>query len=182
MVSNLVKDVVKDCLDSRNGVKQVFVLTHNIYFHKEVTFKGNRENISGKESFWLVKKIDKESKIEKCDTNPVKTTYELLWRELDDLSKVNKATIHNTLRRILEYYFNIIGGMNYEKCISEFEGEEKQICKTLVSWINDGSHFINDDLVVDSEPDIIEKYVKVFELIFEKLGHENHYKMMMRVD
>lgn len=180
MVSNLVKGVIKDCLTDNNGVKQVFILTHNIYFHKEVTFKGNRDNTSSKETFWLVRKVNKESSVTKCESNPVKTTYELLWRELDDISNVNKATIHNTLRRILEYYFNIIGGMSYEKCISEFEGEEKQICKTLVSWINDGSHFINDDLVIDSEPDIIEKYVRVFELIFTKLGHESHYKMMMK--
>jgi wobble nucleotide-excising tRNase len=48
------------------------------------------------------------------------------------------------MRRILEYYFNIIGGLDYEKSINEFDGEEKIIFKSLFSWINDGSHFIND--------------------------------------
>ena len=52
----------------------------------------------------------------------------------------------------------------------------------MISWINDGSHFINDDLVVDSEPENVSKYLKVFQLIFERLGHESHYKMMIKND
>lgn len=178
VVSNLIKEVVADCLNKNNGIKQLFILTHNVYFHKEVTFKGGRETASNKESFWIVGRLNNITKIAKHPHNPIKTTYELLWRELDDLEQINKATIHNTLRRILEYYFKIIGGIDYEKCINRFEGEEKIICKSLVSWINDGSHFINDDLVVYVEPESIEKYMLVFKSVFVKMGHESHYNMM----
>lgn len=181
IVSNLIKEIVADCLNGRKGIKQVFVLTHNIYFFKEVTFKGGRETKTKRETYWLVRKIENQSKIIEHSDNPIQTTYELLWRELDDLEQVNKATVHNTLRRILEYYFKIIGGIDYEKCVNNFEGEEKIICKSLVSWINDGSHFINDDLVVYVEPESIEKYLNVFKHIFEKMGHESHYKMMMKI-
>ena len=182
IVSHLVKDIVNDCNDNKNGVKQVFVLTHNIYFHKEVTFRGNRENLKQHEKFWLVKKINEMSTIELHTENPIQTTYEMLWRELDNLEGVNKATIFNTLRRILEYYFNIIGGLNYEKCIHSFDGEEKLVCRALVSWINDGSHFINDDMMMYVEPESIEKYLEVFRLIFDNMGHLNHYNMMMKIE
>lgn len=181
IVSNLIKEIISDCLNGRNGIKQLFILTHNVYFFKEVTFKGSRESKTKKETYWLVRKIENQSKIVQHDDNPIQTTYELLWRELDDLEQVNKATVHNTLRRILEYYFKIIGGIDYEKCVNNFDGEEKIICKSLVSWINDGSHFINDDLVVFVEPESIEKYLNVFKLIFVKMGHESHYKMMMKI-
>ena len=30
------------------------------------------------------------------------------------------------------------------------------------------------------ESDTLENYLRVFRLIFDKMGHENHYKMMMR--
>ena len=182
IVSHLVKDIVNDCNNNKNGVKQLFVLTHNIYFHKEVTFRGNRENLKQHEKFWLVKKINEVSSIESYTENPIQTTYEMLWRELDSLHDVNKATIFNTLRRILEYYFNIIGGMDYEKCIHSFDGEEKLVCRALISWINDGSHFINDDMMVYVEPESIEKYLNVFKSIFDKMGHLNHYNMMMRIE
>ena len=182
IVSHLVKDIVNDCNDNKNGVKQVFVLTHNIYFHKEVTFRGNRENLKQHEKFWLLKKINEMSTIELHTENPIQTTYEMLWRELDNLEGVNKATIFNTLRRILEYYFNIIGGLNYEKCIHSFDGEEKLVCRALVSWINDGSHFINDDMMMYVEPESIKKYLEVFRLIFDNMGHLNHYNMMMKIE
>jgi len=181
IVSNLTKELIRDAKGGTNGIKQIFILTHNVYFFKEVTFRGGRDREWREETFWIVRKLNDKTQITKYKKNPIKTTYELLWRELDDIAKINSATIFNTLRRILEYYFNILGGLDYEDAISKFEGGEQIICKSLVSWVNDGSHFINDDLVVDAEPENVEKYLKVFELIFDKMGHENHYKMMMNM-
>jgi wobble nucleotide-excising tRNase len=179
IVSNLTKELLRDAKNGTNGIKQIFILTHNVYFFKEVTFKGGGNNKWKEEAYWIVRKLDNRTQIIEHEKNPIKTTYELLWRELDDIEKINTATIFNTLRRILEYYFNILGGLDYEKAISKFEGEEQIICKSLISWVNDGSHFINDDLVVDAEPENVEKYLKVFELIFEKMGHKSHFEMMM---
>jgi wobble nucleotide-excising tRNase len=180
VVSNLIKKITKDAREKRNGIKQVFVLTHNVYFFKEVTFKGNRSNKWKEEAFWLVRKFKNQSRIVEHEENPIKTTYELLWRELDDPWKINTATIFNTMRRILEYYFNILGGLDYEDAISKFEGEEKVIFKSLLGWVNDGSHFINDDLAVTVDHDDIQKYLSVFKEIFKRMGHESHYKMMMK--
>ncbi len=181
IVSNLTKELVQDMRNGNNGIKQIFILTHNVYFFREVTFRGNGNNKWKEEAYWIVRKLNNITQITEYDNNPIKTTYELLWRELDDIEKINSATIFNTLRRILEYYFNILGGLDYEDAISKFEGEEQIICKSLISWVNDGSHFINDDLVVDAEPENVEKYLKVFELIFDKMGHKSHYKMMMNI-
>lgn len=182
IVSHLVKDTIQDCNNNRNGIKQVFVLTHNIYFHKEVTFRGSRDHLKLHEKFWIISKMNEKSYIKEYPENPIQTTYELLWRELDSFEEVNQATIFNTLRRILEYYFNIIGGLDYERCIHSFEGEEKLVCKSLVSWINDGSHFVNDDMLVYIDESSIEKYLYVFKKIFDKMGHLNHYNMMMKID
>ena len=182
IVSNLIKEVIADCRNKKNGIKQVFILTHNIYFHKEVTFKGSRTGQWKEESFWIVQNLNNQSNIIKHDENPIQTTYELLWREIKNTDQINKATIFNTLRRILEYYFKIIGGLDYEKSIDEFEGEEKIIFKSLFSWLNDGSHFINDDLVIYAEPENIEKQLNVFKEIFIKLKHESHYNMMMGIE
>lgn len=179
IVSNLVKNIIKDCMENKEGIKQVFISTHNLYFYKEIVFRGNRESKTKDETYWIVRKKDEVSAIDKYEGNPVQTTYELLWRELDDPTLSSKASIFNTLRRILEYYFNILGGLNYEECINKFEGEEKLLCKSLISFINDGSHFISDDFIFCIEDDDIDKYLKVFKLIFQKMGHESHYNMMI---
>jgi len=182
IVSTLVRSVLRDCKENRNGVQQVFLLTHNVYFHKEVSFLGSRETYSPNVvAFWVVRKIGNITRIDYRDRNPIQTSYELLWSELQNTEGQHRVTIFNTLRRILEYYFNIIGGMKYEECIDEFEGEDKLICKALISCINDGSHFITDDYTMCFEASADEHYVRVFRLIFEKTGHGNHYRMMMRM-
>lgn len=98
----------------KNNIEQVFILTHNVYFYKEITYKGARDNKKSCEKYYVVSKKDEVSDIALHDENPIKTTYQLLWKELQ-LNTKNKATIYNTMRRILEYYFNYVGNKNYEK-------------------------------------------------------------------
>ena len=180
IISTLVRTILKDCKDGNNGIKQIFILTHNVYFHKEVSFLGSRRKYpTTMTAYWVVKKTNNISSIIFHEENPIQTSYELLWAELKDVDTHQRVTIFNTLRRILEYYFNVIGGMDYEKCIDQFEGEDKIICKALISCINDGSHFISDDFVMCYETAAMENYLRVFKLIFEKLEHGSHYRMMM---
>ncbi len=181
IVSTLVKAIINDCLNGNYLIEQVFVLTHNIYFHQEISFKGLRDNISvTKEKFWIIKKINNSSKFIGSQENKIKTSYQLLWQEIKNPSLVNNSTIFNTLRRILEYYFKIIGDINYEACIDGMDGENKFICKALLSFINDGSHTINDDFVISYDFDDITKYLSVFEKVFRITEQGAHYDMMMK--
>ncbi len=63
---------------------------------------------------------------------------------------------------------------------SKFSGKDKIICNTLLSWVNDGSHYAHDDLYMSIDDSTVDTYLKVFRAIFEKSGHAAHYKMMMR--
>lgn len=180
IVSTLVKNIISDCLAGNNLIEQVFIMTHNIYFHQEIAFKGARQNRSSKtECFWTIRKKNNVSNIELSEDNLIQTSYELLWQEIKDTSKSSSVTIFNTLRRILEYYFNIIGKIDYEKCINNMDGEDKILCKSLLAFINVNSHIVNDDFVIIYDEDTISKYIKVFEKIFEITGHKAHYDMMM---
>ncbi|WP_430609784.1 AAA family ATPase [Enterococcus sp. DIV0876] len=100
-------------------------------------------------------------------------------REYDEHYNNSSATCFNSMRRVLEHYFQLLGGKNYEKCIDEFEGEDKIVCNALISVINDGSHYVNDDFVIQFDSDSIQRYKEVFKQVFEKLGQLDHYEMMM---
>jgi wobble nucleotide-excising tRNase len=130
------------------------------------------------ETFWVVRKSGLVSKIEKHDSNPIKTSYELLWAEVRKPDRSNLA-IQNTLRRILENYFKILGGVDPDKICAMFEGKDKLICKPLFSWVNAGSHYAHDDLYLSVDNIMVETYLNVFKAIFDKSGHSAHYKMMM---
>ena len=139
IVSYLVRDIIAQCLDGGN-IKQVFVLTHNIYFHQEIAFKGARKNNKEtKERFWVLRKVNEDTSIADYQDNQINSSYELLWREYKN-PNIESALICNTMRRILEHYFNVIRHKNYEKIINMFEGQDRIICKALLPYINTGSH------------------------------------------
>lgn len=166
-------------MDKAITIKQIFVLTHNVYFHKEVSYNSKRKNVAmNEETFWIVRRPGLISKLEKHSTNPIRTSYELLWAEVRKPERSNLA-IQNTLRRILENYFKILGGIEFDELCKMFEGREMIICKSLCSWVHDGSHYAHDDLYVSIDDSMVENYLKVFRAIFVKSGHLAHYKMMM---
>lgn len=181
IISSLIRDLIEDVRNNKGNIKQVFILTHNIYFHKEVTFnsKRNGNSLLNEETFWLVKKSENESVVEKQQNNPIKTSYELLWAEVRNENR-SKVTIQNTLRRILENYFRLLGGIPLENLYKKFEGEDKIICKALCSWIHDGSHNAFDDhYYTPLDNASIDKYLEVFKRIFENCNQIAHYNMMM---
>lgn len=179
LVSSLIKGLFDEIRNGNGQIKQIFVLTHNVYFHKEVTFNPKRGDKTLKdETFWTVRKSNQLSIINKHVTNPIKTSYELLWSEVKITDRSN-LSIQNTLRRILENYFKILGGIDPNSICDFFDGKEKLICNSLFSWVNDGSHSAHDDLFVSIDESAIDNYLRVFQQIFIKTGHEAHYKMMM---
>lgn len=180
IVSNLMKGIFEEARKRTGTTKQVFVLTHNVYFHKEVSFNVDRPR-GGKrndETFWTVRKANQVSKIKSHETNPIKTSYELLWLEVKNSERDN-LSIQNTLRRILENYFKILGNVDPDKICAHFDGKEKLICRSLFSWVNDGSHFAHDSLYVSIDTSMVDAYLSVFKRVFEKTKHMAHYEMMM---
>lgn len=176
IVSSLIKRVF-DNVRSNGLIKQVFVLTHNVYFHKEITFNNKRNQILNEETFWMVKKTSNGSTIEKCSENPVRSAYELLWSDIRTNNQ-SSLTIQNTLRRILENYFTMWGGMSKDAICDLFEGNEKLICQSLFAWVNDGSHSIHDDLYINHGQQTNDSYLAVFKEIFNRSGQLGHYQMM----
>lgn len=179
VVSTLIRRLCEDVRTGAINIKQLFVLTHNVYFHKEVTF--NKQRGDGKlkeETFWTVRKLGGESTISSHASNPIKSSYELLWQEVRERRQGN-LSIQNSLRRILESYFKILGGIDLDKIHERFEGNEKLACRALMSWVNDGSHSAHDDLYVAVEDQTIDIYLEVFRKIFDGQGHIEHYNMMM---
>ncbi len=102
----------------------------------------------------------------------------MLWAEVRKPERSNLA-IQNTLRRILENYFKILGGIELDQLCDKFDGREKIICKSLASWVHDGSHYAHDGLYVSIDDSMVENYLKVFREIFVKERQIEHYKMMM---
>lgn len=179
IVSTLIRKLCDDIRAGATTIKQVFLLTHNVYFHKEVTFQKSRGNGTLKdETFWTVRKSNDQSEIAKHSSNPIKSSYELLWLDVRE-GRSGNLSIQNSLRRILETYFKMLGGIDLDKIHERFEGNEKLACRALLSWVNDGSHSSHDDLYIAVDESTVALYLEVFRKIFDGEGHIEHYNMMM---
>lgn len=182
IVSSLVKDIIHKIKNDDNfPVKQLITLTHNIYFHKEASFISGKFQERAHVKFWILKKTNEISTVQSHGPiNPISSSYELLWRELEQ-PNISSISLQNSMRRIIENYFRIYGGIQDEDIYSQFDDpQEKMVCRSLICWINDGSHCIPDDLYIEDQFSSTNEYRSVFKAIFEKTGHLSHYEMMMR--
>lgn len=181
IVSSMVKSLIKDVREGTSDVEQIFILTHNVFFHKEASFVDGRTKVFNDVNYWIISKDNNISAIRSFEkNNPIKTSYELLWQELKTNTNASLVTTQNVMRRIIENYFSILGKNIDERIINSFgTTEDRMICRSLISWINDGSHSIPDDLYIDSYTDSIDRYKEIFKEIFIKMDHKAHYDMMM---
>ncbi|WP_394129505.1 AAA family ATPase [Shewanella maritima] len=130
------------------------------------------------ESFWQVKKLEQGSTVVRCQSNPIRSAYELLWEDIK-CGNISSVNLQNSLRRILENYFKIWAGMSKDEFCALFDGRDKLICQSLFSWVNDAPHSIHDDLYINHGEQTNEAYLRVFRDIFDKAGQLGHYDMMV---
>lgn len=181
VVSSLVREMADMARSGKGPIKQIILLTHNVYFHKEVTFAKGGGGLPAS-AFWVCRKRGGvTSFIAHQNVNPVKSSYQLLWHEIRK-PEGNSLTLPNTMRRIFESYFKLLGGFDVDKACDGLVGNEKLAARALLSWANDGSHAVHDDLymVPDEYADAL--YMSVFRRVFENLQQSGHYRMMMGED
>lgn len=184
LISALLRDLFRDIYDGNSTIKQLFILSHNSYFFKEVSYKQGLNK--KKTGYWMIQKVNNESRIKQYDNNPVNSTYEMLWDEVKnanaDPETCNSIALSNTMRRILEHYFALLGGEDLSKIHLKFQDGERQVFKSLISWANAGSHSTFDDYSATPNLYSVERYLKVFRELFEATGQIAHYNMMMEID
>ena len=212
IVSAQIRKMIEVCrnnADNRNPVvsgnfiKQIFILTHNAYFHREVTYAyANRYDFV---SFYLIRKTDNKSSIRLCDcpnpdcpsermnVNPVKNSYAALWDEYKDAS--SGIPLMSIIRRILEYYFlQLCGyeGSDLRKRILEenkdafthddFGNEDYskfELASAMLSYIAANSSGINDGMHYVDDCIDVKQCRDTFQMIFHHMGQDQHYEMMM---
>lgn len=196
LIQNLVEykyDKTIQTLNNKNyksefkneNLSQVFILTHNIYFFKEVSFE--RRKFCKDMSFYIVKKQNGNTVVEYHGNNPIKDDYTLLWDEIKkykDDSNASSIFISNTMRRIIESYLNFVcANDDVWSVLSEFDTKSDDYIAvySLLTEINDSSH-----CVIPSTNEYYQRLSAInpsvlysaFEKVFSKIG-ESHYKFMM---
>lgn len=179
IVSSLVRELAYEVRKGKYKIKQLIVLTHNITFHREVTYIRANEGNS-KTSYYLIKKLNGYSIIEHCSKNPISSTYELLWQNLF-CNDCNPMTAQNISRRIIETFFNLVGISDVNEIILRMKSPDREIAQSLMSWANAGSHNALDegDIVVNTN-ESTEAYKNILKKIFTESDYKAHYEEMIK--
>jgi wobble nucleotide-excising tRNase len=185
VVSSLLRRYLDEIRSGEGNIVQLILLTHNSYFHKQIAIVEGRNQLRADTAFWILRKGRKWTSIESYgNENPISSTYELLWKELRSEDNKSSVLLKNAMRRILEYYFTVFGQFsNIKNLPDKFKTiEEQLICKSLISWVHDGSHDIADEIHVSDNDDTVQRYKHVFQAIFDSNGQLGHYKQMMGIE
>lgn len=213
IVSAIIREMISICFnngsaskqDAPRYIKQIFVLTHNAFFHKEVSY--NRLKYYHCVNFYLIQKKRNVSTVKLCvkqDVNsdtpaieknftPVRDAYAALWKEYKEAT--SSTVIMRTARQILEYYFIQISGYEGQtltdrimKQKDEFleiapdgtENREKQhLLNALLRYIGAENQRFNDGLDYVEDTESVEQIRHTFKLIFDVMEQSQHYDMMM---
>jgi len=188
IVATLIRRLIWDMSKPGTSIQQLFVSTHNLYFHKEVTYNRNwPKGMAKSTKYWITRKTHSYSDIVPYEKNPVKSTYEALWEEVrrahENPAVAEQTSLQNTMRRILEHYFTFYGDISFQNLPMQLKTEDASIARALLSWVNDGSHSSFDDFsYTPPMSDGIQRYLNIFALIFDSTGHKAHYNMMMKIN
>lgn len=178
VVSSLVRKLAQEARRGGGTTEQLIVLTHNITFHREITYVRVGEG-DKRTSYYAIRKAGGHSVVEYCTKNPVSSTYEMLWEDLCR-PDCNALTAQNVSRRITETFFRLVGVPDTDKIIAEMESPDREIARSLMLWANAGSHSAFDDETFVNTSETTNAYRKALRLLFEKANYGSHYDEMTK--
>ena len=213
IVSSLVREMIEVCHNNvdyegdqvlSDYIKQIFILTHNAYFHNAITYDQVHHYLPV--SFYLIEKQNNVSTTRLCvdqnpkepaykmNFNPVQNAYAALWSEYKEVT--SSTAILNVIRRILEHYFLqlcVYDGQDLIKRVLN-DNRDKFICQitdghpdcsqyhlatAMLSYLGAHSNHISDGLNYVEDCTDIDQYRATFKMVFELMDQSQHYNMMM---
>lgn len=211
VVGALVRDMIAICNPDyvtkehpKDYIKQLFILTHNAFFHQEVTY--NQEQHYRFVSFFEIVKIDNSSDVIPCiqknretpsiieNRNPIQNSYAALWDTYKEVSSPN--TLVNVIRQILDYYFlqlcgysgvdikDIILKQHRKDFVKKLpDGTEDysdlHMASSLLQYLCTSNDRISDGLNFIHASIDTDSCRRIFESIFRHMGQGQHFDMMM---
>ncbi|QES91050.1 AAA family ATPase [Rhizosphaericola mali] len=175
-------------LFKNDNILQVFLLTHNIYFYKEVTF--DKRPICTDYWHYKISKLNNKSSVSGSYNKAILDDYSLMWATIKEVkanlpgnSSLN-IMISNSMRRIIESYVSFIGygRDSWASIVNNNQTTPGYYIKcAFISTINDESHKVAalDSIyyqkIIAENPQTL---FDVFAEIFRTIGKE-HYEMLM---
>ena len=172
-VFNISQLIKKHFFESEN-FKQIFILTHSLYFFHELWKYVKKEE---RKLFRIIKSAVNKSKIVVLKPDEIQNDYQAYWQILKDhdSSDASDALLANSMRNILEYFFGFIEKSKFNEAMNKINDGKYSY---FIRYIDRESH---SDLTNISDTKEIDPLIfkEAFKKIFKEAGYEEHYSKMM---
>lgn len=175
-VYDIASLIYRRVLNPKERFKQVFILTHNLFFFHEML-----KNLKRGDDFSLFRITKAEyTAVIPMKASDVQNDYQSFWQTIRDAQegRTSASVIPNMMRNILEYYFNFVHRQEALAEALQALADEDTAFRALYRYVNRESHSdaINLTDFGEIEP---AHYIERFRQVFVRTGFEEHYLKMM---
>ena len=124
-----VGQLIRSVFFRSDRVKQVFVLTHSLYFFYELT-DPNHERRKEHQKLFRMWKSSSGSRIREMKYEEIQNDYQAYWSVVNDQDQP-PALVANCMRNIVEYFFGVCQKKTFEQRISDARVAEWKVSGLL---------------------------------------------------
>jgi wobble nucleotide-excising tRNase len=170
------KETKNDITKWNYQYEQVFILTHSLYFFYEITETKHNDREEMQKLLRLTKN-ESGSNFITMRYEEIQNDYQAYWFIIKD-SKQPAALIANSMRNIIEYFFNFVE----KKDLNNFFLQEplrNNRFQAFYRYINRESHSLGQNIFDFKEFNYTD-FKDAFAELFKVAGYEAHYKKMIK--
>lgn len=171
-ISRLIKNVFFDT----RSFKQIFILTHSLYFFYELVYMDKEKRNEYQKLFRIVKNLE-GSYFENLGYSDIQNDYQAYWNVIKD-RKQHPALIANSMRNIIEYFFGFVEKQELNNVFQKNELKQNRF-EAFNRYINRESHSISQN-IFDIKEFNYDDFYEAFKLVFTLSHYEKHYLKMIK--
>ncbi|WP_315917881.1 AAA family ATPase [Vibrio fluvialis] len=172
-----IGQLIKNDFFNGDGVEQVFVLTHSLYFFYELV-DSNHKRRKENQSLYRLSKNTKGTTIETMKYEEVQNDYQSYWSVINDKDQP-AALIANCMRNVVEYFFNFVQKSDLSNVMQKQELQDVKY-QAFIRYINRESHSLGQNIIDFKEFDY-GAFREGLRLLFEITGYPEHYQKMSQI-
>lgn len=169
-----IGQLIKKYFINNATYKQVFVLTHSLYFFYELTHT-NPDKRAEAQHLYRVIKNSSGSSIIPMKYEEIQNDYQSYWSIVKDPASP-PALIANCMRNIIEYFFNFVQKKDFNS-VFQMPALSADRFATFYRYMNRESHSLGQNIFDIKEFDH-QAFRDGLRIIFEECGYSEHYKAM----
>lgn len=168
--------IANEIIAGTTAVRQVFVLTHSLFFHHELI---KQIKHTGQCQYFRVVKR-RYTTVVPMGKDDIKNEYDAAWEVIKDAHANNGTTVGvaNAMRCIFEQFFTFTSQQGaFKKALQDMENEDRRFVP-LSRYLDNQSHR-NDQNLIDFGDHDVQFFLDKFKAVFDATQYPHHYASRM---